>query len=83
MIQIASLVLFGLTLVSASYNMEQNYAAASYAAPTYAAPISAAPTYAAPIYAAPAYTAPSHDDSYEDSYDDVVKYTANTLNLLL
>ena len=73
MIQIASLVLFGLTLVSASYNMKQNYAATSYAAPT----------YAAPIYAAPAYTAPSHDDSYEDSYDDVVKYTANLLNLLL
>ena len=68
MMRIVSLVLFGLTLVSASYNMEQNYAAPSYAAPT---------------YAAPAYTAPSYDDSYEDSYDDVVKYTANLLNLLL
>ena len=46
MTKIVSLVLFGLTIVSASYSMGQDYAAPSYAAP-----------------------------SYEDNYDDVVRFT--------
>ena len=33
--KIVSLVLFGLTIVSASYSMGQDYAAPSYAAPSY------------------------------------------------
>jgi len=35
---VASLVLIGLTLVGASYNMGQDYAAPNYVSPSYAAP---------------------------------------------
>ena len=49
--QIAILVLLGLTVASGSYSMGKDYAA---------------PSYATPSYAAPSYAAPSYEDNYDD-----------------
>ena len=51
MMQIAILVLLGLTVASGSYSMGKDYAA---------------PSYATPSYAAPSYAAPSYEDNYDD-----------------
>ena len=51
MMQIAILVLLGLTVASGSYSMGKDYAA---------------PSYATPSYAAPSYATPSYEDNYDD-----------------
>ena len=54
MMQSAIVLVVGLTLVSASYNM-------GYDAPSYDTP-----SYEAPSYDAPSYSAPSYTDDYND-----------------